>query len=219
VRSKPIDMTGKTIGRLKVLGRAPGKANGGVKWRCRCSCGKTKMIFGQALRDPKGTTSCGCARREKTVQRSTKHGHATRGGKSKEWFTWIWMRARCADPKAKDWKLYGGRGISVCPKWRASFAAFLKDVGPAPSPTHQIDRIDNDGNYEPGNVRWASPSRNCRNRRSTIRLTAGGKTMTLPDWADALGVSRDRLYEAVRRSGPVALDRMLQKLGIVSVGV
>lgn len=102
---------------------------------------------------------------KRTVERSTVHGEASRGGKSPEYKTWVGIIKRCTDPKAKGWPNYGGRGIHICDEWRHSYAAFLADVGRKPSPRHSIDRIDNDGNYEPGNVRWATRSEQNSNQR------------------------------------------------------
>lgn len=97
------------------------------------------------------------------------------------------MRARCRNPKLPRFPLYGGRGIKVCERWQ-SFEAFLHDVGRAPSRAHSLDRIDNDGNYEPGNVRWATDTEQCRNMRTTVILTGHGRTQPLQVWAEELGV-------------------------------
>ncbi len=97
-------------------------------------------------------------------------------GKTAEYACWIGMRRRCYVPTDRSFDLYGGRGITVCDQWRASFANFLADMGPRPSPKHSIDRINNDGNYEPDNCRWATASQQVSNRRSRaeMRLLRGG---------------------------------------------
>jgi len=98
----------------------------------------------------------------------SRHGFARRkenGGKADVYNIWHLMRARCQSPRAAHYQDYGGRGITVCERWDADFAAFYADVGPRPSRNHSIDRINNDGNYEPGNVRWATASEQARNRR------------------------------------------------------
>lgn len=102
---------------------------------------------------------------------------------------WLGMIGRCEDPKNKAFHLYGGRGIAVCERWRSSFANFLADVGTPPTPQHTIDRIDNDGNYEPDNVRWATMAEQNRNRRSNRLLTFCGDTMCIVEWGERLGLS------------------------------
>jgi hypothetical protein len=105
------------------------------------------------------------------------------------------MVRRCHNPRDSHFAHYGGRGITVCNRWRTSFDAFLADMGPRPSPAHSIDRIDNDGPYSPENCRWATAAEQRMNRQSTRRLTHHGETLTVMEWADRLGVP----YALLRR--------------------
>jgi hypothetical protein len=105
---------------------------------------------------------------------------------------WIAMRTRCLNPNSDDYPDYGGRGISICERW-SSFDDFMADMGPRPSSRHSIDRIDNDGNYEPTNCRWATPTEQANNRRSSHLVTFNGETMTVANWARRLGLSHDVL--------------------------
>lgn len=101
-----------------------------------------------------------------------------------EYTVWCNIKARCLNPNSQAWPDYGGRGICICDEWRDNFAAFLDHVGPRPSPKHEIDRIDNDGHYEPGNVRWSLRVRNCRNRRSTRYVLLDGERISLVEAAE-----------------------------------
>ncbi len=112
-------------------------------------------------------------------------GHTKTHGlsSSPEYWAWASMKARCLNVKSPQFADYGGRGISVSPEWVASFESFIAHIGRRPSPQHSIDRIENDGNYEPGNVRWATSATQNRNRRNNHWVTFNGKTLTLEDWA------------------------------------
>ncbi len=111
-----------------------------------------------------------------------------------EYNTWEGIKQRCHNPNEKRYAEYGGRGITVCVRWRESFEAFLADVGSRPSPEHSLDRLDNDRGYEPGNVRWATRSQQQRNRRTTNhRLTFRGETRCVTEWAEILGISERTL--------------------------
>jgi len=117
---------------------------------------------------------------------------------------WL-MRARCENPRNNRFRLYGARGITVCAEWRADYAAFLRDMGPCPSRAHSLDRIDPDGNYEPGNCRWATATEQARNHRNARLLTHDGQTRCLAEWAEHVGLSTGTLWYRLRAGWPLAL--------------
>ena len=194
------DLTGRVFGRLTVTGRGPnGYRNGRpvATWVCACACGATvgtkrsDLVSGD-------TKSCGCLKRDLTSALRRKHG-ATIGGRTPEYRTWKAMRQRCESPRYADFANYGGRGIAVCARWRESFAAFLADMGRKPSPAHTIERINNDGNYEPGNCRWATQREQSRNTRRNHILEFNGVRMPLVEWSERQGISFGALLARVRR--------------------
>ena len=121
-----------------------------------------------------------------------RHGHCVNYTLTREYRAWKYMRSRCNNPNDTWFADYGGRGIAVCPEWD-SFERFIEDMGNAPSEHHSPDRIDVNGNYEPGNVRWADRKAQARNKRSSRYITYNGETKTLADWADTLGLNYDAL--------------------------
>jgi hypothetical protein len=117
-----------------------------------------------------------------------------------EYRAWQGMRLRCTDPEHKAYPRYGGRGIKVCDRWLESVENFIADMGPKPTPAHELDRFpNNDGNYEPGNCRWATRSENCRNRRSSRFIESAGERLTLAEWAARTGLRADLISERVER--------------------
>lgn len=128
------------------------------------------------------------------VNHTIKHGAARSGRWTSEYVAWRGMKARCYMPNFPKFKDYGARGIRICDAWREDFAAFLEHVGPKPSPKHSIERIDNERGYEPGNVRWATPKEQARNRRSSFLVTHAGLTLTVAEWSERTGLP----YETLR---------------------
>jgi hypothetical protein len=178
-----IDLTGKRFGMLTVL-RREGAAlqpsgNTAPTWLTKCDCGRMKVVRGVNLRS-KGTASCGCTQ--------TRHGMFG----TPEYSAWSAMLYRCTNPQAGNWKDYGGRGISVCPAWMGDggFQSFFRRVGARPSKRHSLDRIDNMGNYEPTNVRWATPCQQARNKRTSRALVVDGVSRSVAEWAEAMGLGR-----------------------------
>lgn len=166
-----IDMTGKRFGRWTVLMIDSEKLGGRIAWKCVCDCGTKRSVIGRDLRNGK-STSCGCISKEKTIQRSFKHGHAKRSGHNITYKSWSSMIERCTNPNSKVWSYYGGKGIKVCERW-FSYSNFVEDMGERPSLKYSIDRIDPSGNYEPGNCRWADDYEQRINSRSGPKNTSG----------------------------------------------
>ena len=146
---------GRRFGRLSFIKRL-GYSNNNQVWLLKCDCGtKVKALHGNVMSGR--TQACGCLQRERIV----KHG---RHG-STEYKSWHMMIQRCTNSNGPEWHNYGGRGITVCARWRRSFPNFFKDMGLKPSPKHSIDRINNDGNYTPGNCKWSTPKEQANNMR------------------------------------------------------
>lgn len=169
-----VPMLGRRFGRPTVTAIA--KRGEHTTWICECICGKTIAVRADSLRDGR-SKSCGCAPRNQ---------HDGRG--TPEYVTWRGMLQRCQNPNATGYARYGGRGISVCERWQISFVDFLSDMGPRPSLSHSLDRIDPNGNYEPTNCRWATRTEQANNRRDNRPLTIDGVTKCAADWAREFGV-------------------------------
>jgi len=156
------NLIGQRFGRLVVVARVASRHRK-AHWSLACDCGGTNVAATGTLRSGL-VKSCGCLNQELRIRRNTKHGHATRGRTHPLYWRWLAMVKRCTSPRDPFWESYGGRGITVCERWR-DFAAFLSDVGEPPTPQHSLDRIDNNRGYEPDNVRWATPLEQRHNRR------------------------------------------------------
>lgn len=184
----PTEMVGKTFGRLRVLALAPSKSSHGhYLYFAICECGTFTRSNGSRLRSG-STQSCGCLQKERTSAAVKKHG--------KRWTTeysiWLSMKGRCENPKNAHYKNYGGRGVDVSDSWKY-FENFLADMGQRPSKKHELDRIDNNGAYEKGNVRWTLRYVNSRNTRQNVWVEYKGLMLCLSDAAKAAGFKQQTI--------------------------
>jgi len=185
---RKLELTGKVFGRLSVLRESENRSNQKViQWWVQCSCGSDPFeIIGSKLMNGH-TKSCGCIRKERGKKVKTTHGESQEGCEYKAWSN---MKARCYNKNNKAFKDYGGRGIKVCDRWLESFENFLVDLGRKPTKKNSIDRIENNGDYEPDNCRWADRRTQNMNRRNSKNITLDGVTKPLIDWLKEFGLSR-----------------------------
>lgn len=162
---------------------------------CLCSCGKIFKSPVQYVRIGKAR-SCGCLHIDMKKTTMMTHGQTY----SRTYISWGKMKERCTNPKMPSYARYGGRGITICDRWMNSFEAFLADMGERPEGM-SLDRIDNAGNYEPGNCRWANASTQNNNTRRNIYMTHDGQTRTLPEWSALTGLSQSTLRVRYIRLG------------------
>lgn len=181
-------------GRLTVIRPSGRDKFGAVLWLCRCECGaEVEKSSGTLAKGVKSCShACGVATSNK---RRARHGMY----RTKEYRTWIAIRARCYNPNTRAYAYYGGRGISVCDTWRRSFDAFLSDVGVAPHPRASLDRIDNNGDYCPDNVRWATPKQQMNNTRANVRVSFRGGHHTLAEIAAIAQIPYHQVWQRYTR--------------------
>ena len=187
---------GTVYGRLTVLGVV--LIGGSRKWKCRCSCGTVKHCRAKDLTSG-SVVSCGCRKRDWLVEMNTVHGD----GGSPEYKAWENMRLRCRNKNTPYYKHYGARGIRVCKRWDRSYEAFLADMGRRPGRGYSLDRIDNDGDYEPGNCRWTTQRGQLRNTRCSRKITLEGVTRPLCEWSEISGVHRATIEYRIKMGWPV----------------
>lgn len=187
-----VNATGVRFGKL-VAKEYTGKRGRFPIWRCLCDCGKTKVLSLYKLRSGH-TKSCGCLKQKKLrAGLRTAHGQSKRGAVTKTYTVWATMIGRCCNPKDHKYAGYGGRGITVCKRWRDSFENFLADMGEKPDGM-SIDRVNNDGNYEPDNCRWATATQQARNTRRNRLLTVNGETRVLAEWCEKVGLRQGLVF-------------------------
>lgn len=204
--SRPADLIGQRFVRLVVMYRAENTTGGKAQWFCACDCGQSAVVSTDKLRR-NNTRSCGCLKRELAAANMRRLVFRHGLGRTRSYGTWGNMMERCFDQRDGKYRDYGARGITVCERWR-NFENFYADMGERPKGL-TIERIANDGNYEPGNCRWATPKEQANNTRRNRRISFGGETLTLTEWSQRLGISPSTLHAAlafgsVERAGRTA---------------
>lgn len=185
-----LELGGRVFGRLTIIGRAGKDRWGGWLWDCRCSCGRVVTVRASTLATGRTSQCLSC---------SAKASGTTHGQTGTElYLRWRAMLARCENEKNPEWHNYGGRGIKICREWR-TYEAFARDMGPTFDPDLEIDRIDNDGNYEPGNCRWSTRQEQQNNRRNNHVIEWRGQVRTVTEWASLLGIKPNTLIYRLRR--------------------
>lgn len=191
-------MIGKVYGRLTVIEDSGSRTKGRqVLWKCLCSCGKEVVVRTCSLKSG-NTKSCGCLDAEVKAKRLTKHGKA----EHPLYHVWRNMMDRCYNNKHQSYKDYGGRGISVCARWH-NLELFIEDMQKGYTKGTQIDRINNNGNYEPANCRWTTSKENARNRRDNTYIEYEGETMAMAAWADRVGIPDYVLHNRLKCEWPI----------------
>lgn len=195
-----IDLSGQHFGRYSVI-KFDMVSRSGAVWLCRCTCGQERLVAANDLRRG-NTNSCGCLRSEMVAERMRTHGATSRthGATGTRLFNiWRGMLERCRLTSHKSYAQYGGRGITVCERWQERFEYFLMDMGQPPSAKHTLDRWpNNEGNYEPGNCRWATMFEQSRNRRTNVTYAFHGETLVLKDLAVVSGIPETTLYKRLK---------------------
>lgn len=193
MKSELIDLTGKKFGLLEVVRQLPTRITPNktkqTMWECRCDCGEVVSVRAGDLRrrDGKAIRAChSCA--------NTVHGHTAPGWQSITYQAWRSMIGRCA--RCID---YLEKGITVCDRWRTSFAHFLSDLGERPGREYTLDRMNNDGHYEPGNCRWATKTEQARNTKANVWIEIGERRMLLTDWLTEVGMTSGTYYHRISR--------------------
>jgi hypothetical protein len=205
------DAKGMVFGNLTVLGRtsAPNSTDARYFWMCLCDCGAKKKVATGDLNSG-NVSSCGCAREDNHAP--IKHGLSD----TPEYSAYKDMVGRCTNPKIKTYRLYGGRGITVCKRWLGSIEAFYKDMGPrpgpGPGPGYELDRENNDKGYSKSNCRWVTHKKNSDNRQNSIRVRCKGRTRSISEWAEEIGVTYESLYRRYKRNAEATINYIKEVL-------
>lgn len=188
------DLTGKRFTRWLVLSRADINKDAHPAWNCICDCGTKRIVAGISLKNG-SSKSCGCLRNENLGNKNRTHGRS----QTKEWSAWSRMKQRCSSNDKRYFPYYKNRGIKICDRWN-KFENFFADMGKCPE-GRSLDRIDNNGNYEPSNCRWATTKEQMRNRSCSLSITYNGETLTYLQWAKRLGTCHDSIIHSRLKRG------------------
>lgn len=202
------DLTGQSFGRWTVIGFHGRSTSGEVLYLCKCACGTERVLRRSSLMSG-NSKSCGCLSRDASRARETKHGYS----KTRLYHIWGGMIYRCCNPDYHEWEKYGGRGIAVCEQWK-NFEAFRDwALLNGYDDNLTIDRIDNNGNYEPSNCRWATTYQQCNNKRTSKYLSFNGETMTIREFADKFGLVYSCLYARLKMGWTVRASLLTPSRG------
>jgi len=199
------NLTGQTFTRLTVIKEAepyinPNTGKKAKKYLCQCSCGNQTTVRASHLKNC-SIKSCGCLRDETASKKWYKHGHTTNKQTSNTYYSWTAMKSRCDSRTDRQYKYYGGRGIAYNPKW-SKFENFLADMGEAPQGL-TIERVNVNGSYCKENCVWATDKQQANNTRRNVFITYQGKTQTIAQWADELGIKYVTLQARLQRGWTV----------------
>lgn len=206
--SKALELCGKKFGRLTVVSRCANNSLNQTVWKCKCDCGNIAEVVGTNLTSGR-IKSFGCYKNDLWIERNKKHGMK----KTRIYKAWQNMKDRCENLNNKEYLNYGGRGIKICPEWQ-EFIPFMEwsyangyDEN-AKRGECTLDRIDVNGNYEPSNCRWATMKQQANNTRKNINITYNGKTQTLAEWSEELGINYNLLKDRIRNKGGILKKRL-----------
>ena len=199
------DLSGNRFDMLLVLHRVENSPDGYVQYLCLCDCGNTKVIKGHNLLNGK-THSCGCLKKKMMAEKQFIHGEA--GSRhcqpNRLYRIWRGMVDRCTRPNFRQWKDYGGRGITVCNEWRNDYQNFKQwAYSNGYDDNLTIDRKNNDGNYEPSNCRWIPFEEQMNNRRTNHLLSLNGKTQSMKKWSNEIGINYGTLKSRIKSGWPI----------------
>lgn len=189
---KPASLEGQKFNRWTVIEKVGMTKHNKVLWRCRCDCGNESTVWTQALTSGH-SKSCGCLK----IELLTKHGKLN----TKIWQVWKGMKRRCKDKSFSSYKNYGGRGVTYCKEWENFIPFYEWSIENGYKEGLSLDRIDNNGNYEPSNCRWATRAVQNRNKRSNIYITYNGETKILRDWEKYFGMNKGTLRARINQYG------------------
>lgn len=187
------NLKGRQFGRLTVIEES-GRKHNRITWLCKCECGNEAILTSNRLLHSQGTKSCGCLRSETSAKKAMSHGMA----KTRIYEIWSSMKKRCENKKNKNYKRYGGRGITVCERWQ-NFEGFYEDMKVGYEDHLTIDRKDNNGNYEPSNCRWSTQQEQMSNYSRNRFITINGETDTIKNMCTKYNVPYDKTFRRIKR--------------------
>ena len=205
------DLTNMRFGQQVAIRPCGKNKSGNILWLCKCDCGNTHVVPSGKLVQGK-SKSCGCYRRKNSTCMLEKHGITT-GGKPRTFIIWNGMKSRCLNHNSTSYKNYGGRGISICDEWLVFENFHNWAMANGYKDWLQIDRIDNDGNYEPSNCRWVTRKENMRNCSYNHYIEIMGMRKIVSDWIKELGISKTTAYKYLKISDKAFVEYVINKKG------